>query len=279
MDEEQSWIRYGKVTPPAADPPFRLYKYLGIEGAKNFLKQPQLWFKNFLDLDDPLDTRPGFTPQTDEQARRNAIERVARNPLPNVSLEHQLIIFEELGKFPATALEEIARDVAKDFATKSAPFPFVCSLSAIPHSLAMWSLYADQHRGIVFGISPRLNRLISDKGRVLQKMHYSENRPHTAFSNAKFEEIAAALWTKGTDWAHQEEWRIMAEGDARDDLQRGEIEEVTFGYRYDPNVLGSKEEHMQQDIFSDTKFFDSFPDPTHYKMARRDIRPAAESSR
>jgi hypothetical protein len=245
-----------------------LYKYLGKSGAQAFLTKPQLRYTKFIELDDILDTMPGFTPQTDEQTRINALERLRQGPpLFNepISLEHQLIILEELGKIPPYALEEIGRDVLKEHGD----FPYVCSLSAEPGSLAMWSLYADRHAGIVFGISSRFDRLIADKGRSLQRMFYSPNRFHTPFNNPKFEDVAPALWTKGMDWEHQQEWRILAESDAIDYLECGEVKEVIFGYRYDPHTTGDKAEHMKREVFKQTKFFDAFPSPTEYKMAVR----------
>jgi len=255
-------------------PPPILYKYLGESGAKAFLAKPQLRYTKYIDLDDILDTMPGFTPQTDEQARISARERVVQNPLESVSIEHQLIIFEELGKVPPSALEEIWRDVLKEHSGEDSYFPYVCSLSAEPSSLAMWSLYAHRHAGIVFGISSRCDRLIADKGRELQKMIYSPNRLHTPFNNPKFEDVAPVLWTKGLDWEHQQEWRILAESDATDYLECGEVKEVIFGYRYDPSTTGDKAEHMKREVFKQTKFFDAFPSPTEYKMAVRPIAPS-----
>jgi hypothetical protein len=255
-------------TPPRATLPPVLYKYLGSGGAKAFLDRPQLRYTKFIDLDDILDTRPGFTPLTDEQARANAIERVRRDPLEAVSIEHQLIIFEEYGKIPPEALEEIMRDVMKD----AADFPFVCSLTSEPGSLAMWSLYAERHAGIVFGITPPLDRLIANKDRGLQKMVYSPHRPHTPANNPRPEDVVSVLWTKGMDWEHQQEWRIHSETGATDYLQDGEIKEVIFGYRYDPKISGEKEEYMKRDVFRQTKFFDALPSPMEYKMATRPTR-------
>ena len=229
--------------PPWPPPPI-LYKYLGESGAKAFLDKPQLRYTKFIDLDDILDTQPGFTPQTDEQARVNAMEQVLHNPDDSISLKHRLTVLEEMGKIPPEALEDIGREILKE----QAEFPYVCSLTAEPGSLAMWSLYAQRHAGIVFGIGSSCNRLIADKGRDLQKMVYSPHRPHTPFNNPKFEDVVPALWTKGMDWEHQQEWRILSETDATDYLICGEVKEVIFGYRYDPKVLGEKAEHMQREI-------------------------------
>lgn len=250
--------------PPATLPPI-LYKYLDAAGAKAFLTKPQLRYTKFIDLDDILDTQPGFTPQTREQSRLNAIERVTREPLESISPEHQLIIWEEYGMIPPEAMEDIMREVLEE----QAEFPYVCSFTPEPGLLAMWSLYAQRHAGIVFGISSRCDRLIADKGRGLQKMVYSMDRPHTPANNHKMEDIVPALWTKGLDWERQQEWRIHSETDATDYLVNGEIEEVIFGYRYNPKVSGEKEEHIKRDVFKQTRFLDAFPSPTQYKMATR----------
>jgi Protein of unknown function (DUF2971) len=258
-----------ELTLPRPPAPPILYKYLGEAGAKAFLETPQLRYTKFIDLDDILDTQPGFTPQTDEQARTNAMEQVLLNPDDSISLKHRLIILEEMGKIPPEALEEIARDVLRE----QAEFPYVCSLSAEPGSLAMWSLYAQRHAGIVFGISSSCNRVIADKGRDLQKMVYSPHRPNTPFTNPKFEDVAPALWTKGMDWEHQQEWRILSASDATDYLVCGEVKEVIFGYRYNSTVSGDKAEHMKREWFQQTKFFDAFPSPTEHRMATRPTVP------
>jgi hypothetical protein len=205
---------------------------------------------------------PGFTPMTDDEARVNAIERVNKNPLIGISLEHQRIIWEEYGKVPTSYFEESMREILSE----QGDFPYVCSLSGEPGSLAMWALYAGRHFGIVFGISSSLSRVIADKGRVLQQMFYSTHRPHTPANNPKIEDVVPALWTKGMDWEHQREWRILSESDDTDYLERGEVKEVIFGYRFDPRVSGNKAEHMARDVFLETKFFDARPSPTEHKM-------------
>jgi hypothetical protein len=255
--------------PPQATPPPILYKYLGASGAKAFLERPQLRYTKFIDLDDILDTQPGFTPQSDLQAHINAMERVLRSPVKSVALDHQVTFFRELGKIPSPALEELGREVLQE----SAEFPYVCSLSAEPGSLAMWSLYAQRHGGIVFGIRSDCNRLIADKGRELQKMVYSPRRPNTPFNNPKFEDVIPALWTKGMDWEYQQEWRILSVTGDTDYLVCGEVKEVIFGYRYDPKVSGQKAEHMKREMFQQTKFLDAFPSPTQHKMETRPTVP------
>ncbi len=181
------------------------------------------------------------------------------------------MFWERFGKIPTSYFEHSMREMLGE----QADLHHVCSLSADPGSLAMWSLYAERHAGIVFGISSSLDRVIADKGRDLIKMAYSPRRSHTPINNPKFEDIVSSMWTKGTDWEHQQEWRIISETGTFDFLECGEVKEVIFGYRYDPNVSGDKAEHMRR-AFRDTKFFDASPSPTEHRiMSVPIISPAA----
>src|SRR5579859_1201076 len=49
-----------------------LYKYLNAKGAKAFLKQPQLRFKHFLELDDLMEIIPGFRRMSEAEVQKYA---------------------------------------------------------------------------------------------------------------------------------------------------------------------------------------------------------------
>ena len=134
-----------------------------------------------------------------QRPHRNALDRVQRYPIESVSVEHQIAYYKELGKLPPAYLEKLMRETREE---QNKLVPYICSMSADPGSLAMWSLYAERHAGIVFGISSKLSRVILEKGRIVYGMLYSPNRPHTAFNNPKAEDVAPTLWTKGLDWEH-----------------------------------------------------------------------------
>jgi hypothetical protein len=181
------------ITFPSDRPPAIVYKYLNAHGAKNFLAAPQLRFTRITELDDILDTMPAFSPQTEVEALENALERVRRNPIESVSLEHQIAFYKRLGKFPPAKLEKWLREFREEHMKGF----FACSMTAERGSLAMWSLYAERHTGIVFGISSTLRRVILDKGRIIYRMHYSPHRPDTPFNNPKGEDVAPAFMDEG----------------------------------------------------------------------------------
>ena len=168
---------------------------------------------------------------------------------------------------PPAYLEQMLRDLISQ---GHGPTLYICSMVARADSIAMWSLYAEKHKGIVFGISSNLNRVIGDNGRFLQQVEYPpiNERPHTPFNNPKLDDVKHVLWTKGVEWAYQKEWRIISGNGETDFLQSGEITEIIFGWQYE----GDKERWMRSEIFETTRFFDAAPCATHYRMSIREIQ-------
>jgi hypothetical protein len=257
------------LTPLEERPPI-LYKYLGKESARVFLEEPQLRYTKFTELDDICDSIPAFTELTEEESHRQAVERAQRHSDVPVSFEKRIKFFERLGLLPASYLEERLREELARLTAST----HICSLSAPNHSLALWSLYADRHAGIAFGISSAFGRVIAQKGRFLERVRYSTKRPNTPFNNPKPADVVSVFWTKGTDWSHQEEWRIISQTNETDILRCGEVLQVIFGYRY----TGDKEKYMQSEIFKETRFFEAFPGPSGYRMEMREIRPAKKET-
>ena len=248
---------------PLTERPAILYKYLGKKGARDFLEEPQLRYPKFTELDDVCDSIPAFSELTEEESHRHAVERVRQLPNLSVSPEKGIIFFEKLGLLSPSYLEQRLREGMD----KWSPSTYICSLSAPNYSLALWALYADKHAGIAFGISSTLGRVIAQKDRFLEKVRYTERRPSTPFNNPRPEDVAQVFWTKGTDWSHQKEWRIISPSNETDMLRCGEVAEVIFGYRY----AGDKEKYRHREIFKQTRFFEAFPSPSEFRMEIREI--------
>lgn len=263
------------MTIDSMDRPTVLYKYLNRKGADVFLEKPQLRHCEFYKLDDICDSLPAFSTLSEEQALQNAIERVSRNPVTGIALEKQVTFYKELGRLSPEYLEQEMRELNSKGEGYTA---YVCSLVARPDSIAMWCQYAEDHRGIVFGIRSNLHRVISDKGRFIEQVEYppTNERLHTPFNNPKLdEEIARVFWTKGLEWDYQEEWRIISGNAETDFLESGEVAEIVFGWRFD----GDKERVMGSEVFEATRFFEATPCPTHYRMSIREIQRRNSYSR
>lgn len=256
------------------DRPAILYKYLDRKGADTFLGRPQLQHREFFKLDDICDSLPAFSTLSEDDSVRNATERASRDGVATVSFEKKVRFYKRLGMVSPAYLEKQMRELISKGKGYEA---HICSLVARPDSIAMWSGYADDHRGIVFGIPSNLNRVISDKGRFLKQVDYppTNERPNTPFNNPKSEDIAHVFWTKGLEWKYQEEWRIISANGETDFLQAGEIAEIIFGWRFE----GDKEYWMRNQIFENTRFFDAAPCPTHYRMSIREVHKPNDNSK
>ncbi len=82
-------------------------------------------------------------------------------------------------------------------------------------NLTMWSHYADNHKGFVLGFNPEKN--ITDPAKCfikLKKINYTYNRPSITYfdfskdkKTRKHNLINDIFYTKGKDWAYENEWR------------------------------------------------------------------------
>jgi len=88
----------------------------------------------------------------------------------------------------------------------------ILSLTEVPDDLLMWAHYADSHRGILIGFDERhafFNRRRSenDEFYFLRKVFYADIPPAPSILTI---EGNAMFVTKGTKWAYEREWRLLA---------------------------------------------------------------------
>jgi len=88
----------------------------------------------------------------------------------------------------------------------------ILSLTEAPDDLLMWAHYADSHRGILVGFDERhafFNRRRSenDEFYFLRKVVYADLPPAPSILALEGD---AMFVTKGTKWAYEREWRMLA---------------------------------------------------------------------
>lgn len=116
----------------------------------------------------------------------------------------------------------------------------ILSLSEAPDDSLMWAHYADSHRGMVLGFNqkhPFFNhrRSPNDEFYFLRRVLYSDTAP--ASSLLTFEGDTVFI-TKGTQWAYEREWRMLAPlNDATRNVQvQGD---VVYLFGFPSEALGS----------------------------------------
>lgn len=226
--------------------PKKLYKYRAFNNySREALKSDQLWFSSPSNFNDPFDTTIFFDTNSFlvddlsvDQVLQNiekikALEKRGERweaPLvssPVTSSEHWRKLFDEAcGDVPEKMREKLwdffvahkAKlnvEMMKRMSQHLRDGFSVLSLSANPTSNLMWSHYADSHKGLCieydFGVLDQAN---IRKRLCLPVLYRSRQTNATRFMSvgrADFNNlfgIYVAL-TKKSDWAYEEEWRIV----------------------------------------------------------------------
>lgn len=146
------------------------------------------------------------------------------------------------------------------------PTIFVSSMSERHDSGAMWALYAQQHRGIVFGLSSAVDRL---RGPVafLEKVTYDERRPQMPTPIIVESVFREAIRTKSTDWSYQREWRLFAGSAVVEPLKMEEVAEIVIGYKAEDSIRDAAMAFKN----SGTKVYRAYPDSMLHSISRQEL--------
>jgi len=242
--------------------PTILYKYLDLEGARAFLAKPQLQFKDFRRLDDLMEILPGHRKLSEEEIAIYAPLK-AQQVGNKISVEKCAHFLRSLSGVGGEYLENGMRELLSD----QSPALFICSMTERWDSGAMWGLYAEHHKGIVFGLSTAIDRVCQLNRAYLADVKYSEVRPQMPFSVIDRRVIKESIRTKSIDWSYQKEWRLVSDSDANEWLNAADVAEVIIGYESRNNVeLTGPATALKK---NGTQVFVAYPDPQIHRMARR----------
>jgi len=138
----------------------------------------------------------------------------------------------------------------------------------------MWAIYADNHRGLVFGVhTESLPKRIGAWGKV----RYRRNRPllptqETAYARVRLSKVLEkAAFTKSLNWEHQKEWRATSATEGSEAIDPPAVAEIIIGYEASQELeklaLGFKK------LSPSTRVFRAYPHPQRYIMKRKELWP------
>lgn len=247
---------FGVIQCPAI-----LYKYLDSDGAKAFLKKPQIRFSDWRKLDDVMEVIPGCRIMTEpeilEVANRQSVQT-------GLSITDCSLMLRGISKFAASKPGGWERELRKLHEDQPGMI-FICSMSERYDSGAMWAAYAEQHTGIVFGLS---SALIAQRTNAWPSpVRYAQKRPQMPFPVIDLKVLNEALVTKSTDWDFQKEWRLIADNNSTVILQPSDVLEVIVGYRGHAEIV----ELAKLKKAAGVKIFQAYPDLELHRLARVEI--------
>jgi hypothetical protein len=215
-----------------------LYKYLVADRA-DILELEHIRYTQPAYLNDPFEMRPNFRELFSEkdmakqfrgQAFRTVITELS-NKLPKgkrflgyaLAFIALIVLWRRMLEMMRTVADTLSnkfqQELGKMVEEKLRHSMGVLSLTRHNENLLMWSHYADQHRGFVLAIDEThpifsQRRSENDEFNYLREVQYSVQRQK---AELKLMSGIDLLLLKSTEWAHEEEWRIvrpLADADA-----------------------------------------------------------------
>lgn len=202
--------------------PSIIYKYIPISWKHiTAAVNNQLWMSAPADFNDPFDCNHPINKEMSNQERVDITSSLCG------------IDTSELSAYPngqETLVNEGIKYMSDKFSRAG-----ICCFSERWDSILMWSHYADKHRGICLGYNSR--DLIGKVGYVFEKIRPEKSSPSLDFKNMGTEEgqeefINNVIFTKASDWAYEEEWRLVVFDKGRQLIESPmQLQSVIFGIR------------------------------------------------
>jgi hypothetical protein len=238
--------------------PSRLFKYLDGSGAKAFLEKPQIRFKDWRKLDDSMEILPGFRALTETEIKHHAAAKYQQCQ-GKIPLEKCEIFVRSNSKLDSLYLEKEMRK----FFNESEATLFVNSMSVRPDSGALWAHYAENHKGLVFGLGKVLPKLTEQHGLTFREITYSKARPQTGFPVLDMNALEQSIHTKCEDWCYQGEWRMLNYNDAPIFIVPAEVDDVIVGFNASQEILTLAIAMKQHGV----SVSQDYPDPKLHKVS------------
>lgn len=188
------------------------YKYRPLEKVehinwlRDYLIESRFWLSSPRSFNDPFDMTFWLEFEGSPQEKRERLETLYKNRISRKDAARRDVLVSEQLNSPATLLEGI-RQTYKTHIAKSG----VCSLTADPRNILMWSHYASNHSGVCLQFEA-IQDVVTFT--MAASVKYEKNYPrinwaeHTS-SEIATQQIGKVLTCKYQDWGYEKEHRIV----------------------------------------------------------------------
>lgn len=194
--------------------PSYLYKYVGVEGAKldwltSNIENSTLYFSTRAELNDPYEfgVYPSFR-ATEEEIRRWCDAQLDPNDIGSGRYEARVAELVEATRNPEQAAYEVRKYRQVQDRTTA-----ILSLTEVPDNLAMWSYYAEGHKGACLILNTSIDVIAAFAEKPVPypiQVSYQSKMPSFRFflvSNAEYRRLSMGTKTKAM--SHEREWRLV----------------------------------------------------------------------
>lgn len=224
-----------------------LYKYRGWdEWTPSILKDSEFWFAHPSSFNDPYDCQIRINrSDINEVLALDYLAKIFPNS-KNEKSEFYGKAYSKVGSFKEDLdkvcefLKERITEFENYFNNKG-----ILSLSRNPANMLMWGHYGDNHKGIAIGLDPESDGFLNDI-RFTNPIHYDEEYPYftardvvLAGSWEEWDDLSnLIIHTKSSEWAYEQETRVVIEDGGRVFKSPGKISEIVFGAKCEDSIMG-----------------------------------------
>ena len=115
----------------------------------------------------------------------------------------------------------------------------ICSMTSSPNNFAMWTHYADEHRGVCIEYEIDMD-ILSQQNIKLEKVIYTSRLPiirdfvypyDFEKNELKWSDVRKFLFYKLKNWKYEEEWRLIKESTIPEFFKIGKTTRILCGYK------------------------------------------------
>lgn len=248
-----------------------LYKYRTFgKNTDKIIKNSSLFLSPIERFNDPFDSKLSFRQHYSEEEIRKYWRKHIKDNYDKASF-HQLFneAMSKYGKNEAFVKRQnffIEQEIAKIG---------VLSLSKTCNSILMWSHYAHNHEGLVFGFQPRklnfMGSCLSKAVKVNYELTY-DVLSYTAKREVRETQYFKMLTTKYEDWKYEKEYRVIEIGfQGEEAFFKDELKSIIFGLKATKNDMDKIIQLCQENSFSHVKFKKAEAVHGKFQLAIKDL--------
>lgn len=227
-----------------------LYKYHTLTAySLASLTNKTIWLAKPATFNDPFDCAVTLDRQKYKESVMHAVSvAIERTKPEGLRPEHLTDLWpgdKEAFESSRNKISEIAQNLG------------ICSLSATPRHILLWSHYANHHRGFCVQYDCSEGTLLRELAHAVQ---YEDSVPSLTaadFAPPNNKEAVDALWlTKAKCWAYEEEWRVKMNEGNKSYQAPSAIIAVIFGVRmpeHDRIMIADALRHQPEIEFKEAK--------------------------
>jgi hypothetical protein len=189
--------------------PPHLYKYYKFnERTISVIIKRLIYFAHANQFNDPFDCRIRFNHDGTVEDWKSYFRKSLPRDFPGLSTAQIEEMIEEKVRDPLLRDEKRLDELDEKVREHHLEQVGICSLSADPTQILMWSHYADSHQGFCLEFSTHQNSFS-----LAFPVQYPKAYPHFNYlqlqKQGPLEFVKAVLLTKSKLWEYEQEWRIL----------------------------------------------------------------------